>query len=506
MVNFHRCSHMILVADSGNLESGVDLKTVHGHVYDSYREACAALKLLEDDGEFIAAIKEVAILGSGVSLRQMFANLLISNTMSDPLNVWEHLWEVLVDGILCQRRRVLNDPDLIMSFEDLKQLCLLDIDNFLRENGKCLDDYKCMPKLRAENAGRFNNILIENEFKYDRDEMKRLYEEHVSNLNSDQLDAYHEIIGAIDNGVGSMFFVYGYGGTGKTYLWKTISYKLRFEGKIVLNVASSGIASILLPGGRTAHSQFGLPMNLSKESCCKIKLKSKKAELLAMTSLIIWDEAPMINKFAFEAFERTLQDVMGDVDPTNSNLLFGGKTIVFGGDFRQILPVVPKGTRVDIVHATINSSYLWGKCRVLKLTKNMRLQYSSDPIENQKLADFAKWILDIGDGIIGDFADGDTIVDIPPDILVPCTSNPIGDIIDSIYPNLLKNMFVPNFFEDRAILAPTLEVVDLINDYVLSLIPSISKEYLSCDSISKCDEDAIVDHRWITTEFLNEIK
>ncbi|CAJ2641331.1 unnamed protein product [Trifolium pratense] len=268
----------------------------------------------------------------------------------------------------------------------------------------------------------------------------------------------------------------------------------------------SGITSILLPGGRTAHSQFGIPLNLTKESCCKIVVKSDKAQLLAMASLIIWDEAPMISKFAFEAFERTLQDVMTDVDVNNANLLFGGKTVVFGGDFSQILPVIPKGTRADIVYATINSSYLWCKCRVLKLTQNMRLQYSSDPVENENLAIFAKWLLDIGDGKIGVFEDGDMIVEIPPDILVPCITNPIGYIVDSIYPSLLKDMYLPNFFEDRAILAPTLEIVEQINDYVLSLIPSDSREYLSCDSVSRCDKDAIVDHRWITTEFLNEIK
>ncbi|GAU49905.1 hypothetical protein TSUD_139610 [Trifolium subterraneum] len=380
-----------------------DLKTVNGNVHDSFRDTCGALKLLEDDREFIAVIVEVANLGSGVSIRKMFASLLMSNTMSDPLRVWENLWKVLIDGILYHRRIALNDP-------------------------------------------------------------------------------------------------------GKTYLWKTISYRLRSEGKIVLNVASSGIASILLPGGRTAHSQFGLPLSLSKESCCNIKLKSKKAELLSITSLIIWDEAPMINRFAFEAFERTLRDVMGDIDPKNANLLFGGKTVVFGGDFRQILPVVPKGSRADIVHATINSSYLWRKCRVLTLSRNMRLQSSIDPFENEKLDSFAKWILDIGDGKIGTFDDGDMVVDIPPDILISCQTNPIGDIVNLIYPELLKNMFVPNFFEDRAILAPTLEIVEQINDYVLSLIPSPSMECLSCDYVSKCDDDTVVDHRWITTEFLNEIK
>jgi ATP-dependent DNA helicase PIF1 len=304
-----------------------------------------------------------------------------------------------------------------------------------------------------------------------------------------------------------MFFVDGYGGTGKTYLWKTLSYRLRSEGKIVINVASGGIASLLLPGGRTAHSQFGLPLVLHKESCCKISKKSKKAQLLIMASLIIWDEAPMINKFAFEAFERTLQDIMSLVDPKNSSRLFGGKTVVFGGDFRQILPVVPKGSRADIVHATINSSYLWRKCKVLKLTKNMRLQYSNDDVENKNLAEFANWILDIGDGKVGKSHDGESTVEIPSDLLVHCLDkNPIGDIVEVVYPNLLSNMFVPGFFEDKAILAPTLEVVDKINDYVLSLIPGEFKEYLSCDTISKCENDIGVDHRWITTEFLNEIR
>jgi ATP-dependent DNA helicase PIF1 len=52
------------------------------------------------------------------------------------------------------------------------------------------------------------------------------------------------------------------------------------------------------------------------------------------------------------------------MDHRNADLLVGGKIVVFGGDFRQILPVVPKGSRVDIVHATINSSFLWRNCKV----------------------------------------------------------------------------------------------------------------------------------------------
>jgi len=128
-----------------------------------------------------------------------------------------------------------------------------------------------------------------------------------------------------------------------------------------------------LSGGKTAHSQFVIPLILVEDSCCLIEKNSKKAQLLTMAKLIIWDEAPMINRLAFEAFDRTMRDVMNNFIDGALDIPFGGKTIVFGGDFRQILPVVPKGCRAHVVHSTINSSPLWSSCKVLRLTQNMRL-------------------------------------------------------------------------------------------------------------------------------------
>lgn len=58
---------------------------------------------------------------------------------------------------------------------------------------------------------------------------------------------------------------------------------------------------------------------------------------------------------------------------------FGGKVVVLGGDFRQILLVIPRADRAGIVMATINSSVLWNHCRVFKLTKNMRLRHNPNP-------------------------------------------------------------------------------------------------------------------------------
>nr|GFC78953.1 ATP-dependent DNA helicase PIF1-like [Tanacetum cinerariifolium] len=84
-----------------------------------------------------------------------------------------------------------------------------------------------------------------------------------------------------------MFFVYGYGGTGKTYLYKTVSAALRFEGGIDLNVASSGIAALLLEGRRTTHSRFAIPINIVEESMCHIPADSDLADLIRQAKLII---------------------------------------------------------------------------------------------------------------------------------------------------------------------------------------------------------------------------
>jgi hypothetical protein len=61
----------------------------------------------------------------------------------------------------------------------------------------------------------------------------------------------------------------------------------------------------------------------------------------------------MQNRFAFEALDRTCQDIR------NNEHSFGGITVVFGGDFQQILPVVVKGSQEDIISASLQRSYLW---------------------------------------------------------------------------------------------------------------------------------------------------
>ena len=161
-------------------------------------------------------------------------------------------------------------------------------------------------------------------------------------------------------------------------------------------------------------------MPATQNSTCNIHQGSNLAELLKVTKLIVWDEAPMCHKFTFEALDKSLKDII------HNNLPFGGKVIVFGGDFRQILPIIPKGNRSDIFHATINASYIWGHCQILRLTKNMRLlsNVSGQP-NNQELKQFSDCLLDIGDGKVGQANDGFSEITIPDEFLIKDYTDPI---------------------------------------------------------------------------------
>lgn len=150
-----------------------------------------------------------------------------------------------------------------------------------------------------------------------------------------------------------MVFLYGYG------------------GHILLTVASSGITSLLLPGGRITHSKFAIPIPTLENSTFNIHQGSELAEVLKLTKIIICDEAPVAHKFCFEAFDKSLRHIMSFSNNIDSP--FGGKVLCFDEDFRKFLPVIPRQSRPDIVNATINASYLWEYCHVLSLTKNMHL-------------------------------------------------------------------------------------------------------------------------------------
>ncbi|KAL1317076.1 hypothetical protein AAHE18_15G110800 [Arachis hypogaea] len=480
-----------------------DLRTVDGVVYDSFKDACYALGLLQDDREFIDAISEVGTWHSATFLRRLFVVLLTSNNMSRPDFVWQKTWNFLSDDVLYEQRRLLQMEDLIMSEVQIKDIALVKIEDLLQLNGKSLKEYCGMPYPSENLVSSLEDRIIMEELIFDINALANELGGYLERLTNEQKFAYDQIIGAVSGNMGGIFFLYGQGGCGKTFLWSTISCSIRSKGVIVLNVASSGIAALLLANGRTAHSRFKIPLTINEDSLCSIKQGSPLARLISKAKLIIWDEAPMISKYCYEALDKCLRDILRCSDSYNAHLPFGGKVVVLGRDFRQILPVIPRGSRQDIIQSSINSSYLWHNCKVLKLTKNMRLSLGENN-NIQELRNFAEWLLKIGDGLAGDTTDGKSIVHIPSDILVKNSETALDDLIDFVYPDMLSNLFVENYFKDRAILAPTLDCVTDVNKMTVGL-PGQERVYLSSDSVCAEEENMEFELDAFSPEILNGI-
>ncbi|KAF3647190.1 Transmembrane 9 superfamily member 9 [Capsicum annuum] len=103
----------------------------------------------------------------------------------------------------------------------------------------------------------------------------------------------------------------------------------------------SGAATTLLSGGRTTHSRFEIPLQTTNATVTRMSKQNGGAKLIRKAKLIIWDEAPMASRRTIETVDRSFRDIL------DINELFGGKVMVFGGNFRQVLSVIPKSTRAE---------------------------------------------------------------------------------------------------------------------------------------------------------------
>ncbi|KAD2275735.1 hypothetical protein E3N88_41503 [Mikania micrantha] len=112
-------------------------------------------------------------------------------------------------------------------------------------------------------------------------------------------------------------------------------------------------------------------------------------------------------------------------------------------------------------------------------------KYLSDDIlyRQQKLLKYPEWLLDIEEGKVGGLNNNEGLIEVPNDLLIADSLDPISDLIDFVYPSILQNFKNPNFFQERAILAPKNNVVEGINDRLMSMFPGDDMEYLSSDSI-----------------------
>ena len=250
---------------------------------------------------------------------------------------------------------------------------------------------------------------------------------------------------------------------------------LSTTNKISLSCASTSSASLLLSGGKTLHSQFSVPININEDSMCNIRRGSRLASLITSVSIIVIDEATMIVRYILEALDRTLRDLMNKPED-----LFGGILIVLAGDFKQCLPVVPRGGRSGITAVCLNQSPLWAYIIKTTLTQSRRL----DP----GLQDWRLYLENIGTGVINNAMD-----QVELDFVT--TTRNLDSLIEFVYPDLYETD--PN----SVILATINSTVDTLNTKIIDNAPGVSTLYRSIDHAISDEEE-----QNYPTEFLNTLE
>jgi hypothetical protein len=152
-----------------------------------------------------------------------------------------------------------------------------------------------------------------------------------SRFSAEQLRIAEEVVAAVASGHGGIFYVQAGGGCGKSFWANGVSAALSVQGQQPIMVAASALAASVLRGGRTAHAMFHIPIECDEHSFCSFS--SETLDLMKSTNIIIWDECSMVHVDVAECVNRSLQDVSKSSQP------FGGKVVVFMGDFQQLLPV-----------------------------------------------------------------------------------------------------------------------------------------------------------------------
>lgn len=486
-----------------------DIRTVQGKQYPTFQAACQALGLLGDDREWSSAMIDATHWALPYQLRELFVTLLLFCDITNPLDLFEeHVSAMGQDATYHARQVIASTSDQVLPLY-VRSYVLTEIDKLLNNAGYNLSHFH-LPTPTTDNTFSLDNRLLMDELAYDINVVSTEASEQLGRLNPNQRSIYDTILASVHNGTGQTFFIYGYGGIGKTFLWNALLNNIRAQGKIALAVASSGIAALLLPGGRTSHSRFKIPLNIQEHPVCAIKKNTHLAHLIQQTSLIIWDEAPVNHRHCFEALDRTLRDIQASKDSVLATKQFGGITIVLGGDFRQTLPVIPGARKQETLNASITRSHLWHQCIVMYLRENMRLRSPLlSNVQREHLQVFSEWLLSIGDGKVPSSSAADqsdtSWIKIPQYLLLPVELRNLEGLISFVY-DASDMSQLPDYFCERAILAPTNEVAASINTQMIDRLATEEMSYYSADSIDDNTNNRATLEGLYPVEFLNTMQ
>lgn len=99
---------------------------------------------------------------------------------------------------------------MILSDDEKKINALQEINTILKGNGTALKNFEGMPLLSDQHTDN-TNVLIVDEKTHDREDLKKKHQEWLEMLTDEQKAIYEDIIEAVDNDLGGVFFVYGFG-------------------------------------------------------------------------------------------------------------------------------------------------------------------------------------------------------------------------------------------------------------------------------------------------------
>ncbi|GKD16524.1 ATP-dependent DNA helicase PIF1-like protein [Tanacetum coccineum] len=353
-----------------------ELMTVNNRLYPTFKAACFAYGLLNDDKEWAHAISEAAFWALAPQLRNLFVTISAMGT---------------------------NLGTLIRGYSPKEA------------NGRSLTDFQELPQLNSAFLTHMDNRLIREALDFD---IKKV----------------------------------------PPFIILPLCFNIR---------------------GRTTHSRFVIPLELMENSTCGIKQNTNLVELIQQVHVIIWDEAPMTQKYTFEVLDRTLRDILEYKNPEKRNSIFGGVTVLLGGDFRQILLVIPKGKRAKIVQACINRSKLWKSCPKCR-GRDCGRQKKEDEDET-------------------------TWIEILEYFIINAVKSPIEQIVKERFPDFTTKKSNGAYLKERAILTPKNDDADVINAYMFKKLPGPTVTYNNADEVCKASSDVLDQKHLYPVEFLNSL-
>jgi hypothetical protein len=497
-----------------------------GHT--TFKEACQARGLANDDNEWRLAIDEaVQCETMRGKVLDLLGYILIWNSPSDPHGLFERAW----DSIACSESAAESDDAMVratqrhsVSFSAVRRVSAWHavLTDLLAGGLPELEARSKLPPLTEAETGVLAILvapadrrrrLVDDEYRYNPEREGEQFQAMYAQMTDEQRRFVDDFVHALDHGETFVAFLSAYAGCGKTFVERALCHSVRSRGRSVLACAATGIAALLLDGGTTLHSRLKVPLTVSADDPSAtrlgINMNSMEAELVRDASVLLLDEVVMFRWALIEAVDRSFREIRGDNRP------FGGVIVVMGGDFRQTLPIEQNAQRAQIVDMCVSRWPAWGRpnngvdVRTYSLTTNLRAERlargAASAAEQSRIRRWATWLERLGDGELGGAQDEVGHADLSEwfDDICHRVDDVAGvqAMLRSVYDCRDEDLASQptEFWSNRAIVTPRHVSVDYLNDLMLQRVPGDEITLNSADVVD-LDDRGLVE---ITSDFLN---